>query len=356
MAKHESEVKEKLTRKKEPPRHGLSTGSTLLNLACSDSPMVGFYGGRYYFLVGDSSSGKTFLSLTCFAEAKASKHFKNHRLIFDDVEGGALMNLEKYFGKAVADSIEPPRWEDGLPMASESIEEFYFNVDDAIKEGKPFIYVLDSMDALTSEDERSKFDETKTALRAGKTAAGAYGDGKAKKNAANLRRVISELRKTDSILIILNQTRDNLGFGFEKKTRSGGHALRFYATLEIWSSVKEKITGTVRGRKVQTGITCALKVKKNRQTGKERTIESPIFYDYGIDDVSACISYLIDVGHWQKKGPSIQAPEFDFKGTEKALLSRIEDAGEVQKLRLLVGSVWRAFEADVTPERKRRYE
>ena len=47
----------------------LSTGSTLLNLALTGKPNCGFVKGKYHFIVGDSISGKTFLSLTCLAEA-----------------------------------------------------------------------------------------------------------------------------------------------------------------------------------------------------------------------------------------------------------------------------------------------
>ena len=71
----------------------LSTGSTLLNLACSENPFGGFLKGKYYLLVGDSDSGKTFLSMSCFAEAMIQKPFKNYRLIYDYVEDGMLMHM-----------------------------------------------------------------------------------------------------------------------------------------------------------------------------------------------------------------------------------------------------------------------
>ena len=80
----------------------LSSGSTLLNLACTDHPDFAFMKGGYYYLVGDSMSGKTWTSLTCFAEACLNPAFKNYQLIFDDVEGGAKMDVEYYFGKEVA--------------------------------------------------------------------------------------------------------------------------------------------------------------------------------------------------------------------------------------------------------------
>jgi len=75
----------------------------LLNLACTGNPNGGFFKGHYFQIVGDSTSGKTFLSLTCLAEANINKHFEDYRFIFDDGEGGALMDLTKFFGAGVAD-------------------------------------------------------------------------------------------------------------------------------------------------------------------------------------------------------------------------------------------------------------
>lgn len=335
----------------------LSTGSTLINLACSGKSIGGFIKGNYFFLVGDSASGKTFLSLTCLAEASINPNFENYRFIYDNSENGALMNLEQFFGKKLAEKIEAPaKDEDGSPSYSSSIEEFYFNVDDAIKQDKPFIYILDSMDSLSSEDEINKFEETKDAFRKGKEVAGSYGDGKAKKNSANLRRLISPLRKTGSILIIINQTRDNLGFGFGKKTRSGGHALRFYACLEIWSSIKSKITKTVKGKKRQLGIECQVQIKKNRLTGKERTITIPIYHSYGMDDTGSCIDYLLEEEHWDIKGNTINAVEFDFKGTKDKLIDHIEKEGLEKDLRMIVGEVWNSIEEQCSIKRKNKYE
>ena len=222
----------------------LSSGSTLLNLAVTNTPFGMLPKGKYTMFVGDSGAGKTWLALSCLAEAANSKHFSNYRLIYDDIEGGALMNLRKFFGQKLEKRIEPPAVKDGNSIFSETIQDFYYHVDDAIHvadtEDKPFIYILDSQDALTSAYEKSKFEEHKKAYRDGKDSAGSYGDGKAKVHSEGLRKVLSSLSRTGSILIIINQTRDNLGFGFSKKTRSGGRALRFYASVEIWVSLKRE--------------------------------------------------------------------------------------------------------------------
>jgi len=337
----------------------LSTGSTLLNMAFTGYPDWGFAKGMYYFLVGDTTSGKTWLSLTCLAEAAMNSNFKSHRFIYDNAEDGALMDIEKFFGKKVAERIESPDYDDAAnSVFSYTLEDFYFNVDDAIKDGRPFIYILDSMDSLTSESESAKFDKTKKALRAEKEAKGSFGDGKAKINSGMLRRVIGKpLRKTGSILIIINQTRDNVGaLPFQsKKTKSGGHSLDFYACLEIWSSVVGRIDKVVNGKKRQLGIQSKIKIKKNRVTGKERTVTIPIYHSVGIDDIGSCIDFLIDEGHW-KKGKEINAKELGIKGSMNKLIRLIEKNNLEKDLHELVADVWNEIEEKCRIKRKKRYE
>lgn len=375
----ESEVRKAMTPKntKEPklkPEDYLSTGSTLLNLALTGFARRGFAKGFYYFIVGDSQSGKTWLSLTCGAESNLNAVFKDHRLIFDDVEGGALMDVEKYFGKRTAERLEPPgKLKDGTPVYSETVEDFYYHLDDACKKGIPFIYVLDSMDALDSEDAAKKFEANKKIHRRpvkpqaddeedgeGPKKKGSYGDGKPKANSQNLRRFIPRLRKLGAILIIVNQTRDNIPqpgmMTFEKKTRSGGHALKFYSTVEIWSSVAVPILKTVKGKKRKLGAVSKVTVKKNRLNGRDRTVMIPFYYSYGFDDLRACIDYLADEGHWKGKKESVKAPEFDFEGPKDALIKKIEEEGLGKELRTLVARVWREIDAACELKRKPRYE
>ncbi len=337
---------------------GLSTGSTLLNLACSGEANIGFLGGHYALIVGDSASGKTFLSLTCLAEASINPAFKDYHFIYDNAEDGALMDMERFFGKAVAERTKPPTIdEDKNPIYSSTIEEFFFFVDDALEKNEPFIYILDSMDSLSSEDESSKFEELKKASRNGKTTAGSYGTSKAKANSSGLRRVISKLNKTGSILIIISQTRDNIGFGWEKKTRSGGHALRFYASLEIWSSIKGKIKKKVKGKDRQLGIISQIQVKKNRLTGRERTVEVPIYHSAGIDDIGSCVEYLVEEGYWSVgKTGFINAPEVGENARLEDIVAAIEANNLEANIRNLVAKVWTDIERASEVQRKRRYE
>ncbi len=326
----------------------LSTGSSLLNLAISDRVDGGFKTGHYYFIVGDSASGKTFISMTCFAEACRSDNFKNHRLLYDNVEDGMLMDVRQFFGESAEKRIESPP--SGM---SETVEEFYYALDDLNKAGAPYIYILDSMDALTSDQEGDKFEEQKTAHRAGKDVPGSYGDGKAKKNSEGIRKALSGIRKTGSILIILCQTRDNLGFGFEKKTRSGGRALRFYATCELWSSIQEVLTKTVRGKVRKVGITALLQTKKNRITGKLAEVPVDIYPSFGIDDVGSCVDWLVSEKWWAKTKADIKVGD-DGHHSRESLIQLCERRPKM--LSTALQRCWDQIQKDSALKRTRRYD
>jgi hypothetical protein len=114
------------------PKDFLSSGSTLLNMAATGTTRGCFSKGKMVLFVGDSNSGKTFMCLGCLAEACRNKNFNGYRLIYDNVEDGAMMNMEKYYGKSVVQRLEAPSYEkNGEPRFSETVESFYDHLDDA---------------------------------------------------------------------------------------------------------------------------------------------------------------------------------------------------------------------------------
>ena len=330
----------------------LSSGSTLVNLACSGRVEGAFLTGHYYFVVGDSMSGKTWLGMSCFAEAANDERFARYRFIYDPTEAGALMDLEQYFGKRAAERIEiqdPP---------SGTAEEFYFNVTDALDGEFPFVYVLDSQDSLSSVAEQEKFDEVKGAHRKGKATTGSYGDNKAKVHSANIRKLIGPLRESGSILIVLNQTRDSFDL-FKPSSYSGGRALVFYATLQLWNKVKERIKRNVRGKQRQLGVLVRVLVKKNRLTGRERAVDVPIFNSFGIDEVGSLVDYLVEEKAWSKTGNGfVEATGLGptAKLRRDDLIRKIEDEELVDDLRALVQRCWDEIERECEVSRKKRYE
>lgn len=340
----------------------LSSGSTLLNLAMTGYPHAGYVKGNYYYLVGDSNSGKTWLCLSALAEAARNPAYDGYRLILDDVEGGVQLNVARHFGRKLADRIEPACTYKGSPWKSEQIEEFYLNLASALDQG-PCIYVLDSMDGLSSQDEEKKFIELQKAQKKdkdeGDEVKGSYGDGKAKKNSAMLRQMIPRLEETKSILIVVSQTRDSLTSWIPgQKTRSGGHAPVFYAQTQVWTSVKSRLTKTARDEKRHNGNLCEFHVKRSRYTGHEAKVQVPIYFSSGMDEVGSMVDYLCKEKHWKKaeKGAQVEAHDFDYAGSRERLIHTIEDEGLESRLQSIVAQVWMEVEAESGVERKRRYE
>lgn len=367
MSLEDDLVKPRLSRPNIPKSDFLSTGSTLLNLACTGMIDCGIFKGAYFWACGDSSSGKTMLLLTMLAEAAKNKNWDGYDLIFDDVENGALMDFEKFFGKKMKERVQAPaKADDGADVFSACSEEFYYNLDTrltAVEKGKakPFLYALDSMDALTTKYEIKKFQESKKAFESETKAAGSYGDGKAKQNSTNLRGIISRLRDTGCTLIILSQTRDNIDGGMfdPKSVVSGGRALKFYATLQLWTSPGPKLTKSVNGTERQIGITSRIAIKKNRLSGKEWTIEIPIYHSYGIDDIGSCVDFLVKEKKWKAadrgKG-NIIATGLDLEGKRDEIIQEIESQGLEFDLRQLVAETFKEIDEACDVGRKPKYE
>lgn len=346
----------------------LSTGSTLLNLACSGTIDGGLPVGCIHLLVGDSGSGKTWLAHTLLAEAAINSKFDMHSLVYDDVENGSLMNVSRYW-PALEPRLQPPkRDKNDDPLYSTYVEEFYDTLDDYCDKGDPFVYVLDSQDALTSEDEIKKAKQNKQARRKKKSddgeggedkIKGSYGDGKPKKHSAGLRQIGARIRYTESMLVMLAQTRDNIGFGaqFNPKTRSGGNAMTFYSGFELWFKIREKIKKTVMGKAREQGTRSQIRVKKNRLVGKDRTITLDIFHSHGIDDVGSCIRWLVEEKIWKgnKEGTKVEATQFGFSGSVDKLAEKLEAENKVGKLRRLVRRKWDEIEKATAVTRKNRY-
>jgi hypothetical protein len=216
------------------------------------------------------------------------------------------------------------------------------------------------MDSLDSTYSEKKFQEAKKASRGGRAAKGDYGDGKAKVNSTRIRRVVQRLRATGSILIILSQTRDAIDAGpfEEQQTYAGGRALRFYAAVQLWSSVGSKIKRSVKERELQVGVNCRVRTKKNRITGKERMVEFPIYYESGIDDSGGMVDYLVYWKHWPKDKQGFINASADFDDVRKRredLIAWLEANDLREDLEDVVEGAWAEIEAKVAVNRRNKY-
>ncbi len=328
----------------------LSTGSTLLNLAFSNLAQGGFVPELCYSFVGDSNSGKTWLAMSALAEATIDSKFKDHRLIFDNAENGSHMDVEKYFGKKAFDRIE-------RLDPSTTLEQFYDRMDDVLKEKVPFVAVLDSMDALWTDTEENQRRNDKLARSKGKDPSGSYGTSKPKYNSAHLRVLTNGLKESGSILILISQTRDNIGFGakFQPKTYAGGNAIKFYSRIQMWTSVKKRLKKTYREKDHVIGTLMQVKITKNHVTGWEGTVDVPIIRGVGIDDLGACVDYLVDGGHWKKSKAGISAPELGITLPREELIKHVESEELENELREIVQDVWHETQTATQTIRKPRY-
>lgn len=329
-----------------PAKDFLSTGSINLNLACSGRINGGIPKGTYVFMPGQSSSGKTWITMSVFAEAKKSKRFKGYRLIRKDTERGALMDIPTYFGQEVADSIE---WRD----YPNTVESFYDDIDETLDAGLPFIYVLDSESGLQSEGGLTHIKKAKKARQSGKKGTGTFAGSVQKEHSQRLRTAVNRLEETGSILIVTGQTRKNMGLDsmFVPEVATGGEALFFWAHLRIWCRRGGKMTKEFNGRKRKVGDKVWITVDKSRITGKERKAKLLIPNDYGIDDTGSMVEFLLD----EKKKDKI-IKELGVKGKDvNTLAEAIEAAGKERQLKDLVKEVWDSIEEACVIRRKPRY-
>ncbi len=339
------------------PLELVPTGSTTFNLECSGRIEGAFKIGKMVNLIGDSHAGKTLFGFTIFAECALLGRFDEYLFIYDDVEAANEFDLEELFGTDCADRIDQT-------IRSRTIEDFNDNVARALDEGTPFIYVLDSFDALTSEAALAKDLENRKAREKGNETKGDYGDGKPKIFSRFCSMRIQDLSDNGSVLIIISQTRDNIGFGslFTPKTRSGGRALKFYAFFEIWLACQKK---EKEGKRTMVTNVQA-KITKNKLTGHHGEVYFPILNDYGVDNLKSCINFLIDEGDWTGTPGAVNtkgflAPEPNTKGklmhpSITKIIDDIETSDREDELFALCQKTYNAIMLKLKPNRKHKYK
>lgn len=337
------------------PAHLIPTGSTTFNLECSGRIEGAFAMGKIVNLIGDSHAGKTLFGFTIFAECSLDAKFDTYRFIYDDVETANEFDIPYLFSDKVNDRIDQS-------VRSKTIEDFNDNIARALEKDQPFIYILDSFDALTSETAIEKDIENRKAREKGNQIKGSYGDGKAKSASALFAQRTQDLADKNSVLIIISQTRDNIGFGamFTPKTRSGGKALKFYSFHEIWLACQKKEkTGK---RTIVTNVQA--KITKNKLTGRHGEAYFPVLFDYGVDNISSCINFLSDEGNWAGTKTALNTkglvPLKVVNGkskhrSKKEVVEYIEDNNLEEKLFQLCQNTYDEIMEGLKPKRKRKY-
>lgn len=307
---------------------------------------------RVINLVGDSSTGKSFLASELIAKAR-SKYGKELEWIYDDSESGYSFNSKQIWG---FDMITPD-----MPRST-TIEEFALNVDRAIeklKPGKKLIYIVDSFDSLSSAAEIEEFEEKLVAVENDKKIKGTYAQGKAKTTNQFFRTTINKINDKDVLLVIVSQIRENLNCGMfgQKYYRAGGRSLEFFSSQVFWLAISEKF----ERKGVPVGICVQIKNTKNKTSKPYRQGFIDLIYDYGTDNTASNIKYLYslktelgkDVGKINKTTLNWDGKDFAYPD----LIEYIESHNLERELTRRVYKKWNDFENEIaTTGRKRRYE
>ena len=326
----------------------VSTGSTLLNLALSDNPYGGFALGKLVNIVGDHSSGKSFLAWTIFSEAVYNPAFSDYILRYIEPEVAFEHLIDKLFGKAVDGRVLVDVVDKAIAKKKGdepyTVEDWYRDIKDILSKKVPFIDVLDSLDATTTKAEFAR-----------EIGEGSYRLEKPRLMPEILRKIAGGVKDTHSLIIVVSQTRDPIGltFGGGTKTRSGGQALHFFSSYEIWLAIK----GHIKRRDRDVGVNVRAKVKKNKFTGKQREVEFPIYTDYGLDDTTSMINWLIEIGHWKKPKSSrmVDTNGNFINATSEKLATYIEENNLKDELIQITARCWMEIEDSVATNRQPKY-
>lgn len=344
------------------PEDFLNTGSTMLNLAISDMVDGGWPLGRINTLPGQSTAGKTVLALHGLCEAAIDTRFDDYDLIHDDTERRNDFDLEKTFPPLVERLVTPT----GVPYKdllsvdideigiTNTIQELQARLLSKLKSGKKFIWVVDSLDAITSEEEIKKEEKRATNLEKGKeNKTGTYAMDKAKSIHRILRTVNDQVADHGSMILITQQLRQkiNPAFGEKHWYTNGGEGPYFYSHARPFM----KKGSTIKKLDRVIGRETKVDMDKNSVTGKYRNISFDIYYDLGIDDVGSMVKFLTDEKHW-KAGSWIEAPELDLRenGRDK-LVRAIEENNLEDELKKIVQKKWDQIEDKLKLNRKSRY-
>lgn len=305
--------------------NGLSSGSFMLNMALSGSPLVGYVWGRIAEIYGPEMSGKTTLMLHAVREAQRleAETGKPVPCLFVDAE----YSLDTFYAESL-----------GIDLANTSIsqpgcaEDALNEVESSVKAGYKLI-VVDSVSALTPRAEvEGEMGEAHVGLQA-------------RLMSQALRKLTPVASRYGALILFTNQIRLKIGISFgNPEVTSGGQALKFYATyrIEVRSPRKGKKTGkTLMGygaeeQSVELGTTTNAKVTKNKVFPPHRQASFSVEYGKGIDRVSDTIAFLEFAGAFQpSKSAKVKGDVLHIEAKKKSYtatgLAKVLHEPEVQR-------------------------
>jgi len=334
------------------PEISFSTGCTLIDLTVGGGLRLGFNAGHIVNICGGESTAKSFLAAEIIANAK-DKYGKKFKWVYDDAESGFTFNTKLLYGF----DIIP---EDGIK--SNTVEDAYSNLRtflESLKKNEFGIYVIDSLDGLTSDQMIEISNERFSAFKKGKE----FNKGSYKMEAAKFlsqeffRGLANIMQDKNVMLLVISQVRYNIdSFSRKKYTRSGGKALDHYCHDILWL----KKISEMKTKDLPFGLYINAKTSKSKTPRPYRSCNFNIIFDYGVDNIGSCLDYLFDLrGKPGKLLTSAKSINFDNESilmSRNDLIDKIEDSKKMQKeLKRRVVEKWEKAEAAIKTNRKRKY-
>jgi RecA/RadA recombinase len=348
------ETKKKKEKPKEKPR--LLTGSTLLDsILGGEKNVYGIQTGVIWNSIGESGGGKTFAACELIAVNKRIYKDK-FKYFFDDAEGGNDIDSQKLYGFEIVT-------EEMREKASDTVEQLHMNIKKflpTLKKDEIGCYVIDSLDALISNEVKNIIKDREKAFDKGKEFdQGSYFMEKAKYLKQQFFPDIKPLiEKSNCLLIITSQQGDKIGVVFgSKATRAGGKALKFFCHFESWMKEVEKFKVKYKGEERSVGVRNKIKFTKTRNKRPFRECYSTIFFDYGVADLDSNLDYIFNLLTDSGKTSTnfnIEYKDQVFK-KKKDLIKYIEDNNFEDEIKQLAIDKWEGVEEAIKIERKRKY-
>jgi len=249
----------------------ISTGSLSLDIALG---VGGYPRGRVVEVYGPESSGKTTMTLHAIAEAQKN----GGTAAFVDAEHA----LDPSYAEALGVDI------DNLLVSQPDTGEQSLEITDMlVRSAAVDIVVIDSVAALTPKAEIE----------------GEMGDAhvglQARLMSQALRKLTSNIQRTGTTVMFINQIRQKIGVQFgSPETTTGGNALKFYSSVRL----DIRRIGSVKRGEEAIGNQTRVKVAKNKVAPPFKKAEFEILYGEGVSREAELIELGVENNLVEKSG------------------------------------------------------